>query len=112
MMFLMQMMETRRAIRRERVFRDRTNPFDFLDDLQLYTRYRFHCNELLEMVKEIRPQIEHRTRRNMAVSAENQFLTALPFYATGAFQELVDDHQGIHKCTVSRIIFRVSSELA
>lgn len=54
MMFLMQMVETRRAIRRERVFRDRTNPLDSLDDLQLYSRYRFHRNEVLEMVQKIR----------------------------------------------------------
>lgn len=68
MMLLMQMLETRRAIRRQRVFRDRKNPLDSLDNLQLYSRYRFHRNELLEMVQEIRPQIEHRTKRNMAVS--------------------------------------------
>ena len=48
----------------------------------------------------------------MAISAENQFLIALRFYATGAFQELFDNHQGIHKSTVSRLICRVSSELA
>lgn len=55
MMFLMQMMESRHTIRRERVFRDRTNPLDSLDDLQLYSQYRFRRNELLEMVQEIRP---------------------------------------------------------
>ena len=54
MMFLMQMLKARRAIRRERVFRDCTNPLDSLDDLQLYSRYRFHHNEPLEIVQEIR----------------------------------------------------------
>ena len=112
MILLQQICESRRAIRRERVFRDRTNPLDSLDEQQLYSRYRFRRNELLEMVQEIKPRIEHRTRRNMAISAENQFLIALRFYATGAFQELVGDHQGIHKSTVSRIICRVSAELA
>ena len=112
MVLFLQMFDTRRAIRRERVFRDHTNPFDSLEDTELYSRYRFRRNELLEMVHEIKPEIEHRTRRNEAVSAENQFLTALRFYATGAFQELVGDSQGIHKSTVSRIISRVSSVLA
>ena len=55
MMFLMQMVETRRSIRGERVFRDRTNPVDSIDDLQLYSRYQFHRNELLQMVQEMRP---------------------------------------------------------
>ena len=62
MMFLVQMLETRRAIRRERVFCDLTNPLDSLDDQQFYSRYQFHRDELLEMVQEIRPQIEHRTK--------------------------------------------------
>ena len=84
MVLFLQMFETRRAIRRERVFRDRTNPFDSLEDTELYSRYRFRRNELLEMVHEIKPEIEHRTRRNEAVSAENQFLTALHFFFTSS----------------------------
>ena len=82
MMFLMEMLETRPAIGGQRVVRDRTNPLDSLDDLQLCSRYRFHRNQPLEMVQEIRSQIEHRTRRNVAVSTENAFLTVLRFYAT------------------------------
>ena len=58
MVFLFQMLDAQRAVRKARVFRDRTNPLDFLDDHELYTRYRFRRNELLEMVNEIKPQIE------------------------------------------------------
>ena len=64
------------------------------------------------MVNEIKPQFEHRTWKNFALSAENQFLTALQFCATGSFQELIGDHHGIHKPMLSRILFCVSSVLA
>jgi hypothetical protein len=37
------MLEVRRAMRRERIFRDRTNPLEIYDDLELFERFR--CNE-------------------------------------------------------------------
>ena len=37
------MLEVRRAMRRERIFRDRTNPLEIYDDLELFGRFR--CNE-------------------------------------------------------------------
>jgi hypothetical protein len=37
------MLEVRRAMRRERIFRDRTNPLEIYNDLELFERFR--CNE-------------------------------------------------------------------
>ena len=37
------MLEVRRAMRRERIIRDRTNPLEIYDDLKLIERFR--CNE-------------------------------------------------------------------
>ena len=37
------MLEVGRAMRRERIFRDRTNPLEIYDDLELFERFR--CNE-------------------------------------------------------------------
>jgi hypothetical protein len=37
------MLEVRRAMRRERIFRDRTNPLEIYDDLELIEIFR--CNE-------------------------------------------------------------------
>ena len=98
-------------MRRERIFRDRENPLDCLEDNALYVRYRFWRHELVEIVQELKPEIEHRTQRNHAVSSENQVLLALRFYATGAFQNLIGDSLGLHKSTASRIIHRVSTAL-
>jgi hypothetical protein len=35
------MLEVRRTMRRERIFRDRTNPLEIYDDLELIERFRF-----------------------------------------------------------------------
>ena len=36
------MLEVRRALRRERIFRDRTNPLEIYDDLELIERFRYN----------------------------------------------------------------------
>ena len=36
------MLEVRRAIRREHIFRDRTNPLEIYDDLELIERFRYN----------------------------------------------------------------------
>ena len=63
-------------------------------------------------MQELKPDVEHWTMRNRAVSPANRVLLALRFYATGAFQNLVGDSMGVHKSTVSKIISQVSDVLA
>ena len=36
------MLEVRRAMKRERIFRDRTNPLEIYDDLELIERFRYN----------------------------------------------------------------------
>ena len=38
------MLEVRTAMRRERIFRNRTNPLEIYDDLELIERFRFDRN--------------------------------------------------------------------
>ena len=70
----------------------------------MYASYRFRREEILEIVQELKPEIEHRTKWNAPISAENQVLLALRVYATGAFQNLLGDSLGVRKSTASRII--------
>jgi hypothetical protein len=37
------MLEVRRVMRRERIFRDRTNPLEIYDDLELIERFNKTC---------------------------------------------------------------------
>lgn len=50
--------------------------------------------------------------RNKAVTPVQQVLIALEYYACGSFQRCVGDTAGVHKSTVSRIIYRVSRAIA
>ena len=43
--------EVQRALRREHIFRDRLNPLDAFDDVDLYNRYRFDWESIMWIVE-------------------------------------------------------------
>ena len=104
--------EVQQALRRERIFRDRLNPLDAFDDVDLYNRYRFDQESKMWNVDLLQAQIEHVTRRNHALSPTLQVLAALRFYATGSFQSVLGDTIQVHKSTVSRVVEKISAILA
>jgi hypothetical protein len=59
--------EVNRGRRRERIFRDRINPLDQYDDVELYHRFRFRREGILELTEMLKPDLEHKTLRNYAV---------------------------------------------
>eukprot|EP00745_Piridium_sociabile_P029426 TRINITY_DN480_c0_g1_i9.p1 TRINITY_DN480_c0_g1~~TRINITY_DN480_c0_g1_i9.p1 ORF type:complete len:112 (-),score=2.58 TRINITY_DN480_c0_g1_i9:998-1333(-) len=56
-------MNRRRALRRERVFRDMTNPIDAFDDLELFTKFRFRRDDIISLTDSIEHAIKHPNRR-------------------------------------------------
>ena len=103
--------QVRRIWRRPRVFRDRLHPLDAYDDVELYQRYRCPRPVLLEIVDLLHDDVAHPTRRNHAVPACLQILSAIRYYATGSFQLVTADTVGLSQPTISRIITRVSTAL-
>jgi len=97
-----------RALRRERVVRDRTNPLDIYSDSELIERFRFGRQALFDLIEEISPQLQHGSDRNAALSPTLQVLIALRFYANGAFQNTVGDMINVHRTTACRAIRQVS----
>lgn len=57
----------RRAFRRERVFRDRNNPLDSLNDNQLISRYRFPRRSLMDLIDLVENDLRRPTGRSMAI---------------------------------------------
>ena len=100
----------RRQIRRNRIFRDRTNPFDEFDDVELYKKFRFRREDIITITAEIADDIEHVNRQG-SLPTLLQVLTALRFYATGSFQDVCGEMIGIHQSTASRTITRVTEAL-
>ena len=55
----------RRSLRRQRVFRDRRNPLDLMDDDELYVAFRFRRHDLLDLCNELVADIELLPRHGM-----------------------------------------------
>uniref|UniRef100_A0A914UQC5 Putative nuclease HARBI1 n=1 Tax=Plectus sambesii TaxID=2011161 RepID=A0A914UQC5_9BILA len=98
----------RRALRRERVFRDRGNPLDVLDDLQLYERFRLDRQGIMDITEMLDDVLRRATNRSQALAPSLQVLIALRFYAGGAFQITTGDTLKVSKSSASRAIQRVS----
>jgi hypothetical protein len=106
-----QQLVAQKQMRRERVFRDRQNPFEFYNDVEFNSRFRFTKENAMFVIDLISDDIRFDTDRSHALPPYLQVLIALRFYGNGAFQITVGYHINIHQSTVSRIIKRVSIAL-
>uniref|UniRef100_A0A8C2CGZ4 DDE Tnp4 domain-containing protein n=1 Tax=Cyprinus carpio TaxID=7962 RepID=A0A8C2CGZ4_CYPCA len=92
----------RRAFRCERVMRDRTNPLDIYGDRELIERFRFSRVELLELINELSPQLQHATDRNGALSPTLQVFrhTHVRIQASSKNKYLFINRKGFHSINV------------
>ena len=97
------------SMKRQRVFRDRMDPLDHLDDTALFRRYRLPRHCLLDLIREMEPHLERTTQRSHSLPVSIQVLCALRFYAGGCFQKDSGDIHGISQSSASRCIDAVST---
>ena len=97
-------------MRRNKVFRDRTNPLESYDDFELYQKFRFRREDILEIVEEVREDLLFPNRLG-ATDPLLQVLIALRFYATGTFHDMCGELVGVSKATANRLINRLTSAL-
>ena len=64
--------EIEREYKRMRVFRDRNNPSEVLNYIEVIGRYRLPRNVLNRLVELLREDVEHPTKRNHSLSALTQ----------------------------------------
>ena len=67
----------RRAMRRDRVFKDRNNPMDYMTDTELVQRFRFTRHSMNDLVDQVAPMIERPTGRSSAIPVHLQVLAQL-----------------------------------
>ncbi|KAL2085042.1 hypothetical protein ACEWY4_020560 [Coilia grayii] len=101
-----------RAVRRERVFRDRNNPLEVYNDDEIISRFRLTREAILRLTDELEDVLGPTTARSHSIPALLQLCTALRFYATGSFLNTVGDTVGLSKASVSRVVYRVSGALS
>lgn len=67
----------RRALRRDRLFRDRLNPLDYYDDMEIRNLFRFQRCNLLRLIDQLTPLLEHPTNTNHALPVSLQVCLVL-----------------------------------
>ena len=56
---ILQRYRQRRLLRRNRIFRDRTNPLHKFNDLELFWQFRFRRADILQITNEVKEELEH-----------------------------------------------------
>ncbi|XP_018580381.1 putative nuclease HARBI1 [Anoplophora glabripennis] len=93
---------------RPRVFRRRPNYFEIYDPQDFFVRFRLKPRTVEMLLEELDEAISHPTERNLALSASQQLLLTLNFFANGSFLRVTGDFQGVSAATASRTVHRVS----
>ncbi|XP_062581784.1 putative nuclease HARBI1, partial [Saccostrea cucullata] len=100
-----------RKLPRPRVFRDRTNPLDFLNDEEVIERYRLPRHFLYRLVELVRGDVERPTNRSHSLPAYTQVLVTIRYLAKASFFSECGDLHGISRSSVSRAIDRVTRSI-
>ena len=87
-----------------RLFRDRTNPLDFLSDQQIIRNYRFDREGIYSLSDELWEDLEKSTKRSRSRPVSLQIMIALRYYASGSYMNVIGDAHGVSKMSVSRCI--------
>ena len=74
--------QLRRNLRQNRVFRDRKNPLDMYDDVELYDKFRSRRHDILTIEDELRYDLEYPDARTGPLPATLQVRAALRMYAS------------------------------
>lgn len=100
--------ENRRALRRERLFRDKQNPLEFYTDGEIRNLFRFNRGNMVKIINDLRREIQNETGRSYSLSPVLQVCIVLRFFATGAMQLSIGSWLNVGQGTISRTIWRVA----
>ena len=93
------------------MFRDRNNPLDYMGDDELLNKFRMNRDTIFQICEELKDDLERPTKRNFSLPVSMQVTLALRFYATGSFQSVIADSNGVSAMSVSRSVTLVSEAL-
>ncbi|GBL71722.1 hypothetical protein AVEN_236061-1, partial [Araneus ventricosus] len=92
--------------KRERKVKQRKDLFVELDDYDFRRRFRLTKESVVELTLLIHEKLENKTTLNNALSAVEQVLIALRFYAAASMQLAIADIFEVSQPTVSRVVHR------
>ncbi|XP_061190020.1 putative nuclease HARBI1 [Saccostrea echinata] len=91
----------RNPFRRERIFRDRNDPMDYMDDHEIISKFRLPRHLIQGIYGEIENHTRWPTGRSHSLPPSLQVMAALRFLATGSFQTVTAELHGISKASIS-----------
>lgn len=95
-----------RRIRRPRNFQPRRH-FQIENPREFREKFRLPVEAVDHLLEVLAPQLEHRTRRNVALTPRQQLLTFLHFLGTNSFYHVMHSCHGIATSTVFNVVRRV-----
>ena len=90
-------------VRRNRIFRDRDNPLDYLDDVEIIHKYRLSRPLIITLCRMFQNYLHRPTMRSHAFTISLQVMVALRFYASGSFQLVNADVHRLSRSSESNI---------
>nr|XP_022294272.1 putative nuclease HARBI1 [Crassostrea virginica] len=97
--------------RRPRLFRDRSNPLETLDEDEVFERFRFHPQTIMYLIG-LLPNLAHPTKRNNPLPPLIQVLVCLRYLATGAIHLLIGDSLNISRSAAGHCIRGIALHIA
>ena len=98
------------SLARERTFRDRRDPLEFYNDLELVQRYRFSRTAILKITELIENFLNF-TDRSHAAHLHVQVRVALQFFVSCTFQIICGDAVQVSQSSACRYIRAVALDL-
>ncbi|CAC5405578.1 unnamed protein product [Mytilus coruscus] len=90
-------------VRRDRVYRERNNTLDYMDDEKIVCRYKLSRPLILELCRMFQNDPARPTARSRAFQVSFQIMVALRFYTIGSFQMVNADDHNISRPSVSKL---------
>lgn len=100
-----------RISRQERILKDRSNALEVYSDDDFRKRYRFSKAGFVHVLHRIEKEIKHLDNRGSPLRPDQQLLIALRYFASGSFQVVAGDLNGVSVATVCRTIQAVAVAL-
>ena len=94
-------------LRMNRIFRDRSHPFEAFNDEKLFRKFRFRRQDIIAITDDIERDINIASRSG-SLSPLLQVLVTLRYYASGSFLDVCGELLGIDQSTVSRTVIQIT----
>lgn len=103
--------QMRKSLSKQRVFRDRSNPFDIYNDHEFYQRFRFDKESVNFLCERFGTFCESKTYCH-PLPKEVKILITLRFMASNSLQQVVGDLFGCSQSTICTTIWQVLKVIA